>query len=389
MTKKLERSLFQGEFDIDTQVTPEIRDLIAEIGKLSFDHEAEAKKLTEALPEKGKAKTKVRKPKVATTATPTPTPTTSSVFTPATPATPATTPATPAVESESKWIAIDLSGEVVEEAESKIEETPMSERKHPRPSGEDYYARKWGNFTDVEVLRKAREASQYVLLYGEPGTGKTAMVEAAFPDELYTLLGSGDTEVSDLVGSYVQTPSGNFEWVDGALVKSAEEGKVLLIDEIGLIDPKVLSVVYSLIDGRQELTITSNPERETIKAKKGFYVVGATNPNAVGVRLSEALLSRFTIQAEMTTDWNLAQTELGVNEDLVIISQNLSRKLANGETSWSPQMRELLAFRENEKLFGSKWAFENLVACSPEMDRPVVANVVTQITGVTILPAKI
>jgi len=156
-----------------------------------------------------------------------------------------------------------------------------------------------------------------------------------------------------------------------------------------LIDPKVLSVVYSLIDGRQELTITSNPERGTVKAKKGFYVVGATNPNAVGVRLSEALLSRFTIQAEMTTDWNLAQTELGVNEDLVIIAQNLSRKLANGETSWSPQMRELLAFRENEKLFGSKWAFENLVACSPEMDRPVVANVVTQITGLTILPAKI
>ena len=44
------------------------------------------------------------------------------------------------------------------------------------------------------------------------------------------------TEVADLIGSYVQTPSGNFEWVDGDLVKCAENGEVYFIDEIGLID---------------------------------------------------------------------------------------------------------------------------------------------------------
>jgi MoxR-like ATPase len=173
---------------------------------------------------------------------------------------------------------------------------------YERPNGEKYYARSWGDHSDIEVLRKAREKSQYVLLYGNPGTGKTAAVEAAFPEELYTILGSGDTEVSDLVGSYVQPPSGSFEWVDGTLVRAAEEGKVLLIDEIGLIDPKVLSVVYGLMDGRKELAVTANPERGVVKAKEGFYVIAATNPNAPGVRLSEALLSRFTIQAEMITD---------------------------------------------------------------------------------------
>jgi len=279
-----------------------------------------------------------------------------------------------------------------ESPELKVEimetESLEGEESYPRPNGEDYYARQWGEHIDVEVLRKAREAGHYVMLYGVPGTGKTAMVEAAFPDELYTVLGSGDTEVSDLVGSYIQTPSGKFEWVDGALTKAADEGKVLLIDEIGLIDPKVLTVVYGLMDGRKELPVTANPERGTVKAKEGFYVVSATNPNVAGVRLSEALLSRFTIQAEMTTDWNLAK-KLGVPMEAVVASQNLAKKMENGESGWSPQMRELLAFRDIAKDFGTRFAIQNLLASAPEIDRPVVADVFSRVFGEAVMPAKI
>jgi hypothetical protein len=251
--------------------------------------------------------------------------------------------------------------EVVMETTESLE----GEESYARPNGDLYYGRKWGDNVDVEVLRKAREAGQYVMLYGVPGTGKTAMVEAAFPDELYTILGSGDTEVSDLVGGYVQTPSGGFEWVDG-----------------------VLSVVYGLMDGRKELVVTANPERGVVKAQEGFYVVSATNPNVAGVRLSEALLSRFSIQVEMTTDWALAR-KLGVPQTAVVASQNLSKKMENGETSWSPQMRELLAFRDLSKMFGTKWAVQNLLASAPEIDRAIASDVFTRVFGEAILPAKI
>lgn len=291
-------------------------------------------------------------------------------------------PATPAkLESDS---AEPARLEETMETVSSLE----GEESYPRPNGDLYYGRKWGDNVDVEVLRKAREAGQYVMLYGVPGTGKTAMVEAAFPDELYTILGSGDTEVADLVGGYVQTPSGGFEWVDGVLTRAASEGKVLLIDEIGLIDPKVLSVVYGLMDGRRELVVTANPERGVVKAQEGFYVVSATNPNVAGVRLSEALLSRFSIQVEMTTDWALAK-KLGVPQSAVVASQNLAKKQENGETSWSPQMRELLAFRDLAKMFGTKWAVQNLLASAPEIDRPIASDVFTRVFGEAILPAKI
>lgn len=277
---------------------------------------------------------------------------------------------------------------VAKVVENEVIDTLSGNEFYERPNGNKYYSRLWGKHTDIEVLRKARENKQYVLLYGAPGCGKTALAEATFGDDLLTILGTGDTEVSDFVGNYVQTPSGSFEWIDGVLTQAVEQGKVLLIDEVGLIDPKVMAIVYGLMDGRDELTITANAERGTIKAKDGFYVICATNPNAPGVRLSEALLSRCVIQAEMTTDYSLAK-KLGVPAHAVSVAQNLNKKQISGEVSWSPQMRELLAFRDVSKIYGTEWAVSNLLASAPEMDRPVVVDVFTRVFGVECKPAKI
>jgi MoxR-like ATPase len=280
-------------------------------------------------------------------------------------------------------------GATAKKVKGVVTAEPMTgENVYVRPNGETYTSRKWGDHSDIEVLRKGRAIKQYSLVYGPPGTGKTALLEAAFGDDLVTIIGTGDTEVADFVGGYIQTPSGGFEWVDGPLLQAMEQGKVLFIDEIGLVDPKVLSLVYGLMDGRGELRVTQNPERGVVKVQDGFYVVAATNPNAPGVRLSEALLSRFGIQAEMVTDWTIAR-KLGVPMPVITVSQNLAKRYQSGEVSWSPQMREVLTFKLLAENFGTEWAISNLIASAPELDRPVVAEMFSKTFGEVAEPARI
>jgi nitric oxide reductase NorQ protein len=251
-----------------------------------------------------------------------------------------------------------------------------------RPNGEKYYPRPWGSsgHDDVGVMRMARKHSLYVFAYGAPGCGKTALAEAAYGDDLYVIVGTGDTEVGDFIGGYTTDAAGSYVWVDGPLIRAMEEGKMLLIDEVGLVDTKVMSVVYSAMDGRREIVVTANPERGTVAAKEGFGITGATNPNAPGVRLSEALLSRFVVNVEMTTDWELAK-KLGVPRVMVGIAKKANDKVNEGKMTWAPQFRELLAYRDIEKIFGTNFAQANIMAACPEIERAEFRDLMQRSSG--------
>jgi nitric oxide reductase NorQ protein len=149
-----------------------------------------------------------------------------------------------------------------------------------RPGGQLYYPRRLGERTDVEALRQLRDSKIAVLLYGPPGTGKTALIEAAFPD-LITLTGTDDTTVEDFLGSYHPLPDGTFEYVYGPMVNAMLTGGVLFVDDATLIRPKVLAVLYSVMDGRDEI-ILSAYRNERVKAADGFYVIAAFTDLGLG-----------------------------------------------------------------------------------------------------------
>jgi hypothetical protein len=252
-----------------------------------------------------------------------------------------------------------------------------------RPNGQLYHPRKLSGLPDVTALRRLRDAGVPALLYGPPGTGKTSVIEAAFAD-LVTVQGDGDTTVADLVGEYTQNPDGTFVFVHGPLVRAMREGRTLLLDDATLIPPTVLAVVYPAMDGRRQIIIKANGG-ETVDAAPGFYMVAGHNPGVHGAILTDALASRFSVQIQVSTDYDLA-TQLKIDKRAVSVARNLATRQANGEIRWAPQLRELLAYQKLADVLGHDAAAGNLVGTAPEEDRAIVETVVRGVFGRSVTP---
>lgn len=252
-----------------------------------------------------------------------------------------------------------------------------------RPNGQAYYPRTLSGTSDVAALRKLRAAGVSALMYGPPGTGKTSVIEAAF-DDVITIQGDGDTTVADITGEYTQTPDGKFVFVHGPLVRAMREGRALFIDDATLIPPTVLAVVYPAMDGRKQVIIKANGG-EVVVAAPGFYVCGGHNPGVHGAVLSDALSSRFSVQVQVSTDYDLA-AQLGIDSKAVRLAKNLVTKQGNGEIGWAPQLRELIAFAKIVAVLGTDAAIANLVGVAPEDDRAIVAGVARSVFGKDITP---
>lgn len=249
-----------------------------------------------------------------------------------------------------------------------------------RPSGEVYRTRQLADLPDVVALRQLRTTGLYALLWGPPGAGKTALAEAAFGEDLITIAGDGDTTVDDFVGGYVPAEDRSYLWVHGPLVEAMQAGAVLFIDDATLISPKVLSVLYPAMDGRRRIIVKTHTG-ETVHAAEGFYVIAGHNPGAPGAILSEALQSRFLLQVQVSTDYELALSA-GVDKRAVKVARNLTTKVAHGDCGWAPQLRELLAFARVSTVLGERAALANLVGLCPAEDRDVVSAVVKTVYAI-------
>jgi MoxR-like ATPase len=252
-----------------------------------------------------------------------------------------------------------------------------------RPGGQVYRPRTLADMADVTALRALREAGIPALLYGPPGTGKTSLVEAAFPD-LITIAGDGDTTVADFTGDYAQRPDGTYEFIYGPLIQAMTGGRALLIDDATLISPQVLAVAYPAMDGRREITVKAC-KGEIIKAAPGFYVIGGHNPGVHGAVLTEALASRFAVQIQVATDYDLARS-LKIEPRAISVARTLARRQAAGEIGWAPQLRELIAFDKITRVLGLDAAVANLAGIAPEEDRDVVTETAARAFGRPVAP---
>ena len=247
-----------------------------------------------------------------------------------------------------------------------------------RPNGQTYLARAVSVGTDVvsdiTLLRSARANGENIALIGPPGTGKTAALEVAFPG-MEIVVCSVDTEAPDLFGSYYPVVGDDgretLVWRNGPATRAATTGNVLLLDEVSMVSPNQLTAMYALMDGRKSFEIPTNPALGRMTVAEGFVVAAAWNPHAPGSRISEALLSRFGMVAQFTTDYN-AMLKMGVPSLAVKMAQILAKKRDSQQLSWAPEARELLRFKADMDRVGLVYSLNNLLNSAPENAQAMV-----------------
>ncbi|KAJ3106463.1 hypothetical protein HDU97_006249 [Phlyctochytrium planicorne] len=131
-----------------------------------------------------------------------------------------------------------------------------------------------------------------ILVEGMPGVGKTFLIEEAakiISNSPLLVAHIGDqTDSKALIGTYVsQAKPGEFKWVPGILTTAVLEGRWLLVEDIDLAPPEVVSVLLPLLESRH-LFIASRGEK--IRANEGFQLF-ATRTLFSGAKDSRSLSS--------------------------------------------------------------------------------------------------
>lgn len=157
---------------------------------------------------------------------------------------------------------------------------------------------------ETKALKMAVEKDLSVLLVGDAGTGKNALIYSVAKsgkntNEVLRFSITGETTVDDFVGRY-NLVDGNTIWTDGVLLQAMKQGHWLVVDEINAAAPEILFILHSLLDDDKSIMLSQH-NGDKIHPHENFRFFATMNPpfEYAGTKeLNKALLSRFGIVIE-------------------------------------------------------------------------------------------
>ena len=167
-------------------------------------------------------------------------------------------------------------------------------------------------FEEDLKLQLESGAIQNIGFVGPAGTGKTETVKklaSACGKNLLIMQGSSGVEVGDLISEFIPDESrpGAFKLKKGILSQAIENGDHALLDELNMMDARVIAGCNSLTDRTGIMTLADGT---TIKRHPDFRLYIALNAAYKGTsELNEAFKSRFSwetffdITKEQYMDW--------------------------------------------------------------------------------------
>lgn len=255
-----------------------------------------------------------------------------------------------------------------------------STKTYTLPDGREYLTRALGGFdNDVEGLQGLRKMGKHVLLLGEPGCGKTALLQAAFPDS-QNEIGHSKLTAWDMLWRPRPMPDGSIVFDPSPLNRAVTRGLPFYMDEMMRCSEDALTPLFSATDGRGFI-VGGNLDGTDLPIKKGFMAIAASNPLVRGAFLPDAIASRFHILTVETSEDLLVRMKM--DERLQTAWRNLTA-MEGGET-WRPSIRELLAAQSFLDVGNMAQAAYALTGWRvPARDRETVAGVISLLLGVRV-----
>ena len=163
----------------------------------------------------------------------------------------------------------------------------------------------WGNFKTVETLMST---NQFFTLYitGDSGSGKNEMVAqvcAKLKRPMVRVVITRETKEEHLIGSKTLV-DGNIVYEEGPVKWAAENGAVLILDEISLGESSELMCLQEILEGQSFFVKSAN---QLVTPKPGFCVIATDNTKGRGSDsgryigtniLNDAFLERFEMTME-------------------------------------------------------------------------------------------
>jgi cobaltochelatase CobS len=186
-------------------------------------------------------------------------------------------------------------------------------------------------------------------LHGPTGSGKTSLVKqfaARINVPVFSVTGHADMELGELLGQYTLI-EGTTVWMDGPLTTAARHGGILLVNEVDLIRPGVLTGLNEVRD-RGELVLTENGG-ERVSVNPDFRLVLTANTAGLGDetggylgtgRMNVAFLDGFAV-AEV--GYPTVRDESKILAELSIMAEPLKSQLAGQMIRFARETREAFA----------------------------------------------
>ena len=156
-----------------------------------------------------------------------------------------------------------------------------------------------GREKELKKCIAAKLAGRHILLEGDVGVGKTTLAHAIaqyFSQNLERVDGDERYSSSRLVGHFdpPMVIEKGYTWesfVPGPLTTAMMNGSILFLNEINRMPEGTQNVLLVAMDEG----VVSIPKLGTVKAKEGFFIIAAMNPQefVATTPLSEALRDRF------------------------------------------------------------------------------------------------